>query len=195
MEGRISARKAALMALVLVALALWAVWWLVNTSAEVSAQDLRNCEDFDSQAEAQANLRENPSDPNRLDEDDGEDDGLACETYPYDNPERDETPVNPAGGESTAPTPSPSPSPPPNPSPQPTPSPNSNPSPPPTPTPSPPPTPQPTPPPDPVPDASPDLGTLFKAGGSEDGPMPLMKGGSCPKEFPNRRGNACYAVR
>ena len=165
MEGRISARNAALMALALVGVAPWTVWWLVNTSAVVSAQDLRTCEDFDSQAEAQANLRENPSDPNKLDEDEGEDDGLACETYPYDNPERDEIPVSPAGGESTAPTLSPSPSPPPSPSPQPTPSPSSNPSPPPPPTPSPPPTPQPTPSPDPVPDAPPDWRTLFKAGG------------------------------
>jgi hypothetical protein len=33
----------------------------------------------------------------------------------------------------------------------------------------------------------------FKAGGAEDGPVPLMKGGVCPKEFPERRGNACYA--
>jgi hypothetical protein len=68
-----------------------------------------------------------------------------------------------------APTPNPAPSPPPRPSPT------------------------PTPPPQPALDPPPDSGTLFKAGGSNDGPMPLMKGGSCPKEFPERRGNACYA--
>ncbi len=52
-----------------------------------------NCEDFDSQAEAQAELRRDPSDPGVLDEDDGPDDGIACETYPYDDPARDENPV------------------------------------------------------------------------------------------------------
>jgi hypothetical protein len=61
------------------------------------AQDILNCEDFDSQADAQAELRGNPSDPNGLDEDDGADDGIACETYPYDNPARDEIPVLPGG--------------------------------------------------------------------------------------------------
>ena len=52
-----------------------------------------DCSDFRSQAEAQAELRRDPSDPNVLDEDDGSDDGVACETYPYDDPARDETPV------------------------------------------------------------------------------------------------------
>jgi hypothetical protein len=70
-----------------------------------------DCEDFDSQADAQAELRRDPSDPNVLDEDDGPDDGIACETYPYDNPARDEIPV-------TAGTPQPRPQPRPNPHPQ-----------------------------------------------------------------------------
>ena len=70
--------------------------------------------------------------------------------------------------------------------------PNPRPSPQPSPQPSPPPTPPPAPQPSPLP---PDSGELFKAGGPNDGPMPLMKGGSCPQEFPDRRGNACYAVR
>ena len=52
-----------------------------------------DCSDFRSQAEAQAELRRDPSDPNVLDEDEGPDDGVACETYPYDDPARDETPV------------------------------------------------------------------------------------------------------
>jgi hypothetical protein len=50
-------------------------------------------------------------------------------------------------------------------------------------------------PPPPQPAPVPDSGPLFKAGGSEDGPVPLMRGDACPKEFPNRRGNACYAAR
>jgi hypothetical protein len=50
-------------------------------------------------------------------------------------------------------------------------------------------------PPAPLPVPVPDSGPLFKAGGSEDGPVPLMRGDACPKEFPNRRGNACYPAR
>ena len=46
-----------------------------------------NCEDFDSQADAQANLRANPDDPNGLDGPIGEAStgvpGVACETEPY----------------------------------------------------------------------------------------------------------------
>jgi hypothetical protein len=80
-----------------------------------------------------------------------------------------------------------------------TPSPSPQPSPQPSPPPTPPPAPQPSPPPPPAPQPSPpptNSGELFKAGGGpNDGPMPLMKGGSCPQEFPDRRGNACYAVR
>ncbi len=58
------------------------------------AQDTLNCEDFNSQAEAQANLRANPSDPNNLD---AENDGVACETFAYpEGTPRDETPVSPA---------------------------------------------------------------------------------------------------
>ncbi len=46
----------------------------------------RDCSDFRSQA--QAALRQDPSDPDVLDEDNGADDGVACETYPYDDPAR-----------------------------------------------------------------------------------------------------------
>lgn len=52
------------------------------------AQDTLNCDDFASQAEAQAELRADPSDPNGLDGND--DDGIACESLPAP---RDETPV------------------------------------------------------------------------------------------------------
>ena len=67
------------------------------------------------------------------------------------------------------------PSPPPNPGPGPNPSPPPNPGA--APRPSPPPTPG-----------------LMNAGGPEAGPVPLMPNGSCPKEFPNHRDNACYTV-
>lgn len=52
------------------------------------AQDTLNCDDFASQAGAQAELRSDPSDPNGLDGND--DDGIACESLPAP---RDEVPV------------------------------------------------------------------------------------------------------
>ena len=65
-----------------------------------------------------------------------------------------------------------------------------------TPTPRPAPTPPPTPAPEPSPPAPPpDLnppGTLMGAGGPADGPVPMMPGGNCPKEFPMNKGGACY---
>lgn len=64
---------------------------VVALTANVAfAQDDLNCDDFDSQAEAQQTLREDPSDPNGLD---AENDGVACEVTDYPNPERDEVPV------------------------------------------------------------------------------------------------------
>lgn len=64
---------------------------VVALTANVAfAQDDLDCDDFDSQAEAQQTLRADPSDPNGLD---AENDGVACETTPYDNPARDEVPV------------------------------------------------------------------------------------------------------
>jgi hypothetical protein len=46
-----------------------------------TAQDRYDCGDFDSQQEAQRVLVRDPSDPNNLDADN---DGIACEDYPYD---------------------------------------------------------------------------------------------------------------
>jgi len=43
------------------------------------AQDLLNCDDFDTQEEAQDALRDQPGDPNNLDDDE---DGIACEFLP-----------------------------------------------------------------------------------------------------------------
>jgi hypothetical protein len=81
---------------------------------------------------------------------------------------------DPSGGESTIPSPSLPPSPTPAPSPSFA------------------PTPRPTPPPQPTPAPPPDSGTLFKAGGSSTGPVPVMPSGKCPREFPDKRGGACY---
>ncbi|MCQ9132250.1 excalibur calcium-binding protein [Streptomyces hilarionis] len=46
------------------------------------AQDL-DCRDFAFQEDAQAVFDQDPSDPNRLDEDQGPDDGIACEVLPH----------------------------------------------------------------------------------------------------------------
>lgn len=58
------------------------------------AQDILNCEDFDSQEEAQESLRDNPDDPDGLDGPPGQPStgtpGLACEDLP---PPRDESVV------------------------------------------------------------------------------------------------------
>lgn len=69
--------------------------------AQSEANDL-DCADFGSQADAQAELRSNPSDPNGLDGND--DDGIACESLPGP---RDEVPVQGAIGDGggTAPPP------------------------------------------------------------------------------------------
>lgn len=51
----------------------------VVLAGPASAQNDLNCSDFDTQAEAQAVLDDDPSDPNGLDRDD---DGIACESLP-----------------------------------------------------------------------------------------------------------------
>jgi Excalibur calcium-binding domain len=48
-------------------------------AASAQAND-QNCSDFPSQAAAQAHLEQDPSDPDNLDADD---DGVACEDFPY----------------------------------------------------------------------------------------------------------------
>lgn len=81
---------------------------LMPTTAQ--AQDILNCEDFASQAEAQESLRESPDDPDGLDGPPGEPSsgtpGLACEDLP---PPRDEelVPFQPSGGPPPPPPPPP----------------------------------------------------------------------------------------
>jgi hypothetical protein len=36
--------------------------------------------------------------------------------------------------------------------------------------------------------------SLLEAGGPGDGPVPLMPGAGCPKEFQLQKGNACYSA-
>lgn len=68
----------------------------INPSSYVTAgQDWYNCNAFQSQRQAQEVLRYDPTDPNRLDAEDGSQDGVACRNYTYwQYPnDRDETPV------------------------------------------------------------------------------------------------------
>lgn len=37
-------------------------------------------------------------------------------------------------------------------------------------------------------------GTLLRSGGAVTGPLPLMPDGSCPVEFPVKRGSGCHAA-
>jgi hypothetical protein len=53
-----------------------------DPSLFVGRGDASNCADFKSQAEAQAVLRADPTDPNRLDTDRPRPDGIACESNP-----------------------------------------------------------------------------------------------------------------
>jgi hypothetical protein len=60
---------------------LIAIAAIVPLACTAHAQDL-DCRDFSYQEEAQAVLDTNPGDPNRLDEDQGPDNGIACEALP-----------------------------------------------------------------------------------------------------------------
>src|SRR5215211_9548923 len=103
-----SLKVAAVVAFVLVAGVAAAVNYqqILNPSNPAFAQDEFDCASFNSQAEAQAELRRDPSDPSGLDgpigtASDGTS-GVACEVYPYDDPARDETPVDVGGGSASA---------------------------------------------------------------------------------------------
>jgi hypothetical protein len=178
---------------------------ILNSSKPALAQDEFDCASFNSQAEAQAELRRDPSDPSGLDgpigtASDGTS-GVACEVYPYDDPARDETPVD-VGGSSppstTITTPPPTTSPPSTTIT--TPPPKSTP---PTKTPPPASTPRTKTPPrnsnafppsrasaSPTPQPPRDL---FNAGGPSNGPVPLMPEGDCPVEYPEKHNGLCYS--
>ena len=169
---RMLGRMVVLAALLLVGGLVVRVVWEPSFDEPAFAQDVLNCDQFNSQADAQAFLRRHPSDPSRLDEDDGQDDGIACEVTDYPDSTRDERPVLPGtttggtttggtttggtttggttggtttGGTTTGGTPI---------------------------------------------DHGP--GNLFNSGGSPHGPVPLMPDGGCPVEDPIERGNLCY---
>jgi hypothetical protein len=122
-----------------------------------------DCKDYNSQADAQAALRADPSDPNVLDE---ENDGVACETYPYPaGTPRDETPVT----TTTAPS-SPEPT---QASPQPTAQPSS---------------PQPS---SPQPNPQRREPPTPESGGLKGGALPVKSDGTCPARFPVKHNNIC----
>jgi hypothetical protein len=169
---------------------------ILNSSEPALAQDEFDCASFNSQAEAQAELRRDPSDPSGLDgpigtAPDGTS-GVACEVYPYDDPATDEIPVD-VGGSSppsttiTTPPPASSPSEKTIPSPRPknTPPDKNNPTAPRKSNLSPPssasasPTPQ-------------RPRDLFNAAGPSNGPVPFMLDGGCPKVFPVKHNGLCY---
>ena len=79
---------------------------ILNPTKPALAQDEFDCASFNSQAEAQAELRRDPSDPSGLDSPIGTASegtaGVACEVYPYNDPARDETPVDVGGGSASA---------------------------------------------------------------------------------------------
>jgi hypothetical protein len=156
---------------------------VVSTDTPAYAQDEdptigRDCDDFRSQAEAQAALRADPSDPGVLDEDEGPDDGIACETTEYDDPTTDLTPVSAAvGGGSASPAPTTTSSPAPTTTSSPAPTTTSSPAP--TTTSSPAPT-----------DDRPS--DMLDSGGPKHGPILTMPDGSCLPEYPVKRNGYCY---
>ena len=168
---------------------------VVNTTTPAYAQDEdptigRDCDDFRSQAEAQAALRADPSDPDVLDEDEGPDDGIACETTEYDDPARDETPVAAAVGDggsaSPAPTTTSSPAPTTTSSPAPS-------SPPPTTTSSPAPTTTSSPASDASASPEPQQDKeILDSGASGPGPVLTLPDGSCIPAYPNKRNGYCH---
>jgi hypothetical protein len=176
----VAAKVALIVLLLFTAIGLRAAWGLMPYADAQDDEELLFCEDFNSQAEAQQHLREDPSDPDELDEEEGEDDGIACETLSYDNHEEDLNRVTAAIDEpeitsgaqpkTTPPPPSTTPRP----------------------TSPPPPTPSRTPAPSPSLPPEPNPGTLMNAGGPTEGPAPRMPDGSCPEEFPQERSEACY---
>src|SRR5215211_206889 len=199
-----SLKLAAVVAFVIVAGVVGAFTFqqILNPTKAALAQDEFDCASFNSQAEAQAELRRDPSDPSGLDgpigtASDGTA-GVACEVYPYNDPARDETPVDVGGGSASAsssasvsssasasippdktiPTPPPTSSAPTKTPPRNSPARNSNASAPSSASASP--TPQPP-------------RDLFNFGGPTNGPVPLMPDGGCPEEFPAKHGGLCYS--
>lgn len=74
---------------------------LLVSAPSAMAQDALDCEDFASQAEAQAAYRADPSDPA---DNDADGDGIACELFDFEDPATDYEPVIAAGADTTTTT-------------------------------------------------------------------------------------------
>jgi hypothetical protein len=76
---------------------------ILNPSNSALAQDEFDCASFNSQAEAQAELKRDPSGlDGPIEEASDGTAGVACEVYPYEDPARDETPAEVVSGSASA---------------------------------------------------------------------------------------------
>ncbi|KOV94777.1 excalibur calcium-binding protein [Streptomyces sp. NRRL B-1140] len=87
--------------------ALFAIVAIVPMADPAHARQDLDCRDFAFQEDAQAVFDADPSDPNRLDEDQGADDGVACEALSHRgiiDPTRSPTSPSPSASPSASPS-------------------------------------------------------------------------------------------
>ncbi|MCK8437076.1 excalibur calcium-binding protein [Streptomyces sp. D2-8] len=89
---------------------LFAIAAIVPLADPAHARQDLDCRDFSFQEDAQAVFDANPSDPNRLDEDQGPDDGIACEALARRGIISPTASASPSAAVTTTPTTSASPS-------------------------------------------------------------------------------------
>ncbi|WP_328337291.1 excalibur calcium-binding protein [Streptomyces violaceus] len=87
---------------------LFAIAAIVPLADPAHARQDLDCRDFSFQEDAQAVFDADPSDPNRLDEDQGPDDGIACEVLPRRGVISPTTSAGPSAPVTTTPTTAPS---------------------------------------------------------------------------------------
>ncbi|KJK35107.1 excalibur calcium-binding protein [Streptomyces variegatus] len=83
---------------------LFAIAAIVPPAHPAHARQDLDCRDFSFQEEAQAVFDADPSDPNRLDEDQGPDDGIACEALARRGVISPTTSLSPSAGPSASPS-------------------------------------------------------------------------------------------
>ncbi|MFC9510388.1 excalibur calcium-binding protein [Streptomyces sp. NPDC057002] len=87
---------------------LFAIAAIVPLADPAHARQDLDCGNFSFQEDAQAVFDSDPSDPNRLDEDQGPDDGIACEALPRRGVISPTTSADPSAPVTTTPTTAPS---------------------------------------------------------------------------------------
>ncbi|GAA2600711.1 MULTISPECIES: excalibur calcium-binding protein [Streptomyces] len=87
---------------------LFAIAAIVPLADPAHARQDLDCRNFSFQEDAQAVFDADPSDPNRLDEDQGPDDGIACEVLPRRGVISPTTSAGPSAPVTTTPTTAPS---------------------------------------------------------------------------------------